>query len=97
MKLNTYRCDGCGALKESAAGWYMTTRNTHVIVKQFYIGLEIAPLTDEQADRRRHLCGRECVQKEVENFLAEKHPPKEATWDRQGMSWGNMMNPEVKP
>ncbi len=67
-RVNTYRCDGCGALKGAANEWWMVGTGT--------AGIEIWRWSDDRAqgagERWLHMCGRECVQKLIERWMGEQ-------------------------
>ena len=74
MKIDTFRCDGCGALKDKSNHWWL--------VAEYPGELLVAQWTDELAALRtdkeqwRHYCGRECVQKAIEKFMGGLGTPE---------------------
>jgi len=79
VKIETYRCDECGALKEQSNHWWaVIVRPKDAVVPNLAIHLQIEPL-DQALNRRggglgddqKSLCGRECVQKTVERFMTD--------------------------
>jgi len=72
VKIETYRCDECGTLKEQSNHWWAV--NTRADSPQ----LAIEPLDQalmarggSLATTQKSLCGRECVQKTVERFMTD--------------------------
>lgn len=64
MKVELYKCDICGAVKQEANHWYRASRND---APSFYI----VPRHDEYtATKEMHLCGLECAGKAMHKALA---------------------------
>jgi hypothetical protein len=70
MKVDSYKCDQCGKVKGEVNCWW----TYHSGGVGFYlIPFASATEADLQASYARHLCGRACVQRELEAFMEEKH------------------------
>jgi len=77
MKIDTYKCDVCGKQKGDVNHWWVLwTRGKN---PTFQIALELRTWNEESlkgavwADKHFHLCGQECVLKQVTEFMGESN------------------------
>lgn len=64
MKVETYKCDVCGKQKGDVNHWWLVWMTPFAFT--------VRPWGDDQVERTSiHLCGNECVQRKVSEFLSE--------------------------
>lgn len=71
MKVETFRCDECGHLKEQTNHWWAVTVLSAPPAAVIEPLDEFSKKHDKWADPMLSLCGRECVQKVVERFMSQ--------------------------
>ena len=72
---STYKCDGCGKLKGEVNHWFVVTelapQNGDTISSET-LAIHRWPRYKDAAGVK-HLCGAECVMKQVQRFLGKTH------------------------
>jgi len=79
MKVETYKCDVCGKVKGDVNHWWIVALATD---REVGFGLVLVAWSEEALDdrslnhledaRKLHLCGSECVQKKVNEFMSKQ-------------------------
>jgi hypothetical protein len=72
VKLETYKCDGCGKVKGEANKWYkLSIINQTLLLEPFDapFGLDLGTAITKAFD----LCGEGCVQKKLQEFMSTAH------------------------
>jgi hypothetical protein len=63
MKVDTYKCDVCGKVKGDVNHWWLALNGERLIVEPWR--------SDLVSDGFLHLCGAQCVQKKLNEFLSK--------------------------